>query len=246
VTSYTYDPAGNLISKTDANGNTITYTYDALNRLAGIHFPDPAQDITYTYDEGANGKGRLTGMTDPSGTYVYAYDALGNLITEEKTIEGVTYTTQYAYDAAGVLTGMTYPDERSVTYELDTAGRVTRVTTTKDTLTSTLAENISYLPFGPLQTLTYGNGTLLNNAFDQQYRLSGMTAGSIQDLGYTLDQAGNITAITDNLEPGKSQTFGYDDLYRLTSATGIYGAIGIRKHFRMTPMATPRPWVPEH
>ena len=54
-----------MVSKNDANGNTITYTYDALNRLTAIRFPDSSQDITYGYDNGANGKGRLTSMTDP-------------------------------------------------------------------------------------------------------------------------------------------------------------------------------------
>lgn len=118
TTDYTYDAAGNLVSKTFANGITVTYTYDALGRLTGVHFPDSAQDITYTYDQGANGKGLLTAMTDPSGSYTYTYDALGNLITKVKIIDGVTYTAGYAYDRAGILTGMTYPDDRTVTYEL--------------------------------------------------------------------------------------------------------------------------------
>ncbi|MEM4313448.1 MAG: hypothetical protein QXH95_05290, partial [Thermoplasmata archaeon] len=38
-----------------------------------------------------------------------------------------------------------------------------------------------------------------------------------------MDYAGNITAITDNLDASKSQTFGYDNFYRLTSASGPYG-----------------------
>jgi RHS repeat-associated protein len=226
TTAYAYDASGNLIAKTDANGQTATYTYDDLNRLTGVRFPDSAQDITYTYDQGVNGKGRLTGMTDPSGTYAYGYDALGRLITEEKTIDTVTYTTQYDYDEAGVLTGIAYPDGRTVTYELDSAARVNRVTTTKESVTSTLAENITYLPFGPLMDLTYGNGTALTRTFDELYRLKSLGAAGIQNLGYDLDPVGNITTITDNLDPARSQSFGYDDLYRLTSATGVYGAIG--------------------
>jgi len=81
TTAYTYDAAGNLVSKSDASGITVSYTYDALNRLTGIHYPDSAQDITYSYDAGANGMGRLTGMTDPSGAYTYSYDVFGNLVT---------------------------------------------------------------------------------------------------------------------------------------------------------------------
>ena len=226
TTTYAYDAAGNLISKTDANGAAVTYTYDDLNRLTGIHFPEASQDITYTYDTGTNGKGRLSNMTDPGGTHAYTYDALGNLVSEEKTAEGITCLTQYDYDEAGILTEITYPNGRVVAYELDGAGRVIRVTSTKDSVTDVLAENIGYLPFGPIQGFTYGNGAAVNHSFDLLYRLTGKSAGSVQDLSYAFDPVGNITAITDNLDPVKNQIFGYDDLYRLTGATGVYGQTG--------------------
>ncbi len=225
LTSNAYDLAGNLVSKTDANGNTINYTYDALNRLIGVQFPDSSQDITYSYDEGENGKGRLTGMVDPTGVYAYTYDEFGNMISEEKTIDGVTYLTSYTYDGTGALTGITYPNGRMVDYELDSAGRTTRVTTQKEGALRVLAENIAYLPFGPRTGLNYGNGIFVNSAFDQDYRPTGIVAGDLQNLSYTLDPAGNITGIADNLDPSKNQTFGYDDLYQLTSASGVYGAI---------------------
>ena len=226
VTTYAYDSAGNLVSKTDANGVTTTYTYDALNRLTGIVYPDPAQSIAYTYDQGANGKGRLTGMSDSSGSTAYAYDARGNLTRETRTIGGVTYTTTYAYDAAGTLTGMTYPDGRSVAYVLDSAGRVSRVTTTRDGTTRVLADNIGHQPFGPVAGLTYGNGVSLTQNFDQLYRPAQISAGSLYSAGFTRNPAGNVTAIADNLDAARNQSFGYDDLYRLTSATGAYGTLG--------------------
>jgi YD repeat-containing protein len=33
----------------------------------------------------------------------------------------------------------------------------------------------------------------------------------------------DITSITDNLNPGRNQTFAYDPDYRLTQASGLYG-----------------------
>ncbi len=42
VTLYAYDPAGNLISETDANGNTTEYWYDERSRLTRII--EPADD----------------------------------------------------------------------------------------------------------------------------------------------------------------------------------------------------------
>jgi len=226
VTTYGYDVHDNLSSVTDANGTVITYAYDILNRLTDVIFSDPSQDITYSYDEGANGLGRLTGMIDPSGTYVYGYDADGNLDSVQKTVAGVTYTTGYDYDAAGLLTGLTYPDGRTVTYARDDTGNVTAVTTTKDGLTRTVAANIAYLPFGPLTDMTLGSGTAISRRFDQRYMLTDLAAGSHIDRTHGLDAVGNITDITDNLDAARSQGFGYDDLYRLTSATGAYGAIG--------------------
>jgi RHS repeat-associated protein len=226
TTNYAFDTAGNLVSKTDANDVAVTYNYDDEHRLTGIQYPDSTQDVTYTYDEGTNGKGRLTGMSDQSGSFVYGYDEAGNLIREDRSIEGRLYTTAYAYDAAGLLTGMTYPNGRSVAYELDAAGRVTRVTTTLGGTAAVVAENLSYKPFGPLTEYTNGNGIQVTSSFDENYRPTGITAGTAMDLAYTLDAVGNVTAITDALDSTRSQSFGYDDLYRITSASGVYGTVG--------------------
>ena len=112
TTTYVYDEAGNIIQKTDARGTVVNYTYDALNRLTAVQFPaDSTQNITYTYDSTSvtYGIGRLTGRTDPSGSYTFYYDAQGNLTKEEKTISSVLYTTEYTYNKDNVLTSITYP-----------------------------------------------------------------------------------------------------------------------------------------
>ncbi len=225
TTRYAYDTAGNMTERTDAVGVTTIYTYDALNRLAGIHYPDASQDIIYTYDEGVNGIGRLTGMSDPSGSATYRYDALGRLTAEHRTIEEKTYTTAYGYDAAGVLTSMIYPDGRKISYAVDGAGRIVAVATTVDGVTTTLADDIAYLPFGPLRQMRLGNGTVVDHVFDLRYRLAQLSAGAYLERSYETDPVGNITAITDALDPARSQVFAYDEFYRLTGAEGIYGAI---------------------
>ncbi|MFH0726836.1 MAG: hypothetical protein V2B19_10875 [Pseudomonadota bacterium] len=89
-----------------------------------------------------------------------------------------------------------------------------------------MAENTSYLPFGPLKGFLYGNGQPLTKTFDEIYRLSGQAAGGLKDYAYAYDGAGNITAITDKLNAAKNQSFSYDIAYRLTSASGIYGTAG--------------------
>ena len=47
----------------------------------------------------------------------------------------------------------------------------------------------------------------------------------MQDLAYGVDADGNITGITDHLAAARSQIFQYDSLYRLTYASGLYGAL---------------------
>ena len=43
------------------------------------------------------------------------------------------------------------------------------------------------------------------------------------NVNYSYDPIGNITAITDNLEPFKSKAYDYDSVDRLISATGPWG-----------------------
>jgi YD repeat-containing protein len=162
----------------------------------------------------------------PAGEFiVYAYDISGNLIQENKLIEGHDYSTLYTYDRAYHLTSVTYPDGLMVSYDLDETGKVREISITKGGLSQTLASGIQYLPFGPLSCLTYGNGNEMTKIFDQAYRLISIHTGSIQHLSYAMDAASSITSITDNLDPPHSQSFSYDSLYRLISADGVYGAI---------------------
>ena len=188
LTKYTYDVAGNLGTRTDANGITISYTYDTLNRLTLISYPDVTRNITYTYDQGANGKGRLTGVADPSGTTSLQYDALGRLTLEDKIISGQSYTTAYSYDNSGLLSAITYPSGRTVSYIRDAAGRIMRIQSTSEGNTTTLADNIVHKPFGPLAGMDSGNGLNLSNSYDELYRLSSSQAGSVYNRIYTLLQ----------------------------------------------------------
>jgi YD repeat-containing protein len=225
TTTYTYDEAGNRSSQTDARGVTTHFTYDALNRLTQIIYPDASLNVTYTYDQGAYGVGRLTAMQDASGQTEYMYDGRGNLVQAQAQIGSDSYRLGYAYDDAGNLVRITYPSGRVVDYTYDMANRVIRVTATQDGQSQTLAENVNYLPFGPLSALTYGNGIIRNLTFDQDYRLTQLTDGADLDRAYTYDVSDNITAIADNILTTRDQDFSYDSLDRLIQAAGAYGQL---------------------
>lgn len=87
TTVNTYDPTGNQLTRTDAKGQTTTYTYDALNRVTSITYAGGAIH-TYVYDQGTNGLGRLTQITEPSSVTQYSYDLQGRLLTETRVISG--------------------------------------------------------------------------------------------------------------------------------------------------------------
>ena len=185
----------------------IFNSYDALKRLTAVQFPaDSTQNITYTYDSTSDtyGKGRLTGRTDPSGSYTFHYDAQGNITKEEKTISSVLYTTEYTYNKDNVLTSITYPSGRPVTYTLDQTGRVTQVGTTLNGNPKTLASSISYVPYGGITGLTYGNTLSLSQGYDNQYRMSSIVVGSILNKTYGYDPNGNIIS-TDDGEPSGNE-----------------------------------------
>jgi RHS repeat-associated protein len=229
TTSYVYDPAGNLLSTTDANGAATTRAYDALGRvLTSISTKGTASEtVSCTYDNATFGIGRLATMTDPTGSTTYHYERRGLLRTEVKTILGATYTTGFRYDSEGNRSSMTYPSGGVVSWGFDFAGRPISAASGGTTLVS----SASYLPFGPMTQLVYGNGTTKSMRFDSRYRplenkLTGPT-GVIAEYDYVTDGAGNITEIHDAINPTFNRDFGYDDLHRLTTANSgasLWGA----------------------
>jgi RHS repeat-associated protein len=234
VTVYVVDAAGNRIQATDAAGHVVQMSYDALNRITAKTFPnDPTENITYTYDQasGGFGIGRLTSVSDESGTTSLVYDARGNVTQETHVIDGVSYATAYAYDLADHVVQVTYPSGRIVTYTRDAMGRVTDIATAANSAAVPVAvvSGAAYDPFGPLASLAYGNGLDLSVQYDEDYQPSTrLVAGTstVQDLSYTFDADGDITAIGDLVTAARSQVFQYDALQRLSFANGLYGQLG--------------------
>ncbi len=230
ITDYTYDEAGNLATRTDALGQVTTYEQDALNRLTRIRTDDPDEaDVVIRYDEpGAeNGIGRLTTVIDGAGETTFDYTASGELKRVERTSNGDTYSLAYTYDGAGQIETITYPSGRVVTYERDAAGEVATVTTTAPDGTETvLASQIEHALFGPITSLTHGNGLTETRTLDQAYQVASVTVPGVlaRDYAYTVDD--NVAGIDDLLSSARTQAFGYDPVDRLTAADGAYGDLG--------------------
>lgn len=214
--TYTHDKAGNVTQAIDARSVVTNYTYDALNRLATVAYPsDPSLNVTLTWDDnpatpGACGTsvGRLCRVVDASGTTDYKYNDLGRLIEVKETRGGLTFTTAYAYDLAGILKTITLPSGREVGYALNANGQVSSVEADVNGSAVTLASSITYLPFGPLASLTCGNSKTLSATYDQDYRPTNRTVSGLFNHAYDTDDEGNIT------QKGP-RTYDYDALNRL-------------------------------
>jgi RHS repeat-associated protein len=215
TTARTFDAAGNVLTRTNANGTSATYTYDALGRVTRIAYSD-GQVETFGYDAGANGAGRLTSISDSSGTTTFAYDPHGRLTQETRTIAGIAYLTAYSYDAAGRLAAVTYPSGRVITYGRDALGRIARIETSGEGGTQVLVQDAGYFPFGGLQRFTYGSLASHVRTIDADGRIAAYTLGA-DARTLTFDAASRIIGIADPANPANDALYSYDALDRLAS-----------------------------
>ncbi|HWZ44032.1 MAG TPA: RHS repeat-associated core domain-containing protein, partial [Candidatus Saccharimonadales bacterium] len=242
--SYVYDNDGNLLQKTSPAPNqigaatqTISYCYDALHRVTGKAYaasscPLTAPVVSYVYDQGPNGIGHLTGLTDQAGTAIYNYDNLGRLANETRTIAEVSKTVSYDYNLDGSLKALHYPSGAVVTYTPDSAGRtISAVDATNTAGPINYVTGATYGPHNALTGFVSGNSasfTGITNSFSYNNRLQPviMSAASptqtVLSLGYDFHLGsgnnGNVYGITNNKDTTRNQTFTYDALNRLISA----------------------------
>jgi RHS repeat-associated protein len=227
VTSYTYDSAGNRGSQTDARGVTSSYSYDALNRLIGVSYPTAGLNTTYTYDSVQSAcstgetfaKGRLTAMTDASGSTQYCYDRFGQLARKVQSSNGKVFTLRYAYTPSGRISSLTYPDGAVANYVRDVQGKISQIEVTPAGATpQVLLNQASHHPFGPVAGWTYGNGRSLSRPLNLNYQPTAVqdSASGGLSVGLGFDVAGNLNQLT----PAGSSTsllkYDYDGLDRLT------------------------------
>lgn len=223
--TYTHDAAGNITSRTDARGVVTTYAYDALNRITARQYPAaPALNVQYHYDmtaNGNNGIGRLTAVQDIAGITGYQYDARGNLLEQVRSVEvnGVDRYDRlgYVYDNANRLSRIEYPAGITIHYVRNAAGQVSDVKLQLDAgALQNVASQISYLPFGPLKSLSWANGISLSRSYDQDYRLTQQQTATWLSQ-YSYDANGNIEQLLSSQFGNTS--YGYDALDRLTTET---------------------------
>ena len=114
-----------LIAVKGIDGATTKYSYDALGRR--IATDGVKEDTVYAYDE----VGNLVSQTT-TGAYdlalEYAYDLSGRMTQESRTENGATLESVFTYDPLGQLTSFTRSDGQSETYTYDPVGNMTAKT----------------------------------------------------------------------------------------------------------------------
>ncbi|MBO9708252.1 MAG: RHS repeat-associated core domain-containing protein [Caulobacter sp.] len=112
--AYGYDAGDNPISWRRRSGETVSFTYDALDRAQ-----NGLRGEAYGYDN----LGHQVSATYSGQTASASFDALGRVVSE--TTNGLTMS--YQYDQAGRRTRITWPDNVYVSYGYDATGRVQNV-----------------------------------------------------------------------------------------------------------------------
>jgi RHS repeat-associated protein len=176
------------------------------------------------------GIGRLTKLTDGTGSTEWLYDIQGRVMQKKQTTASLIQTVGYAYDSAGRLASMTYPSGKVVGYGYDAAGQIASVILNG----ANIATGIVYQPFSAVKTFTFGNASAYARAFDLDGQIASYPLGSaFQGIGY--DLGNRITTFT----TASAKSFTYDKLDRLTGfvagTTNLsyqYDADGNRSQFK--------------
>src|SRR6266404_4215369 len=193
--------------------------YDGLNRLTQKSYPDTTA-VNYTYDLDS----RLTQVTDPTGTYQFTFDNMGRLASASASysfLTARTFTAGYAYDAASNRTGFTDPENGSTAYLYDTLNRL-QTLTPPTAFSGTGSFGFTYDALSRRPQMTRPNNVATNYAYDNLSRLQSvlhqLARSTIDGATYTVDNAGNRTAKTDQ-RAGVTSNYGYDAIYELTGVT---------------------------
>lgn len=209
TTTYGYDEAGNLTSRTDKNGNKTIYIYDKSN--LPIEITDPLGGMTlYTYD----GAARQTAVTDPGGlTRSVIYDGNSNPVTMTES-DGTTISSWHMIydkdnrveefiDAQGTATKYTYT--RAGQVETSLIPHIDESKVIKEEYEYDLAGNLTFVK-DPLRGRSLYAYDFAGNLRSHQNQLDHMTF-------YTYDPNHNLESVTDPKD--NITSYQYDYLNRL-------------------------------
>ena len=185
-----YDTKGNETTKTDGNGDQISYAYDDQNRVTEI--TQGGQKTKVSYQVNSDGS-TTTSVTDANGHVKQeTASASGSVTTTSDLGDGSeSITTKYTYDDRGNKISEVYANGAKKTYEYNSRNLVVKTQSYDKEGTKTLISRYRYDDYGQLLEMT-------------DYRVSSETETAYRYTEYTYDQRGRLTAfaeISQNAQP---------------------------------------------
>ena len=253
--TYVRNSRGLVTSYTDPRGIVTLYAYDNAGRLTLVDYPTGTlPDLTFSYDATAlptpaNGnKGKIAGVTGGTVAYQYGFSHVAggtSVLTRSTYPAARIYNLTETYNRNGDQTFVLYPSGARVEYTRNAAGDITRIQRRVGSVTTTIADQMVYRPFGPLSSIRYGDGYTQTRIHDASYRLTGQrdqlgTTTMLRNVTYGYDTRDNLTAVTDLQMTTNIQSFTYAPREQMATATGPYGSqtyaydgVGNRSSFRL-------------
>ena len=177
---YGYDANGNRTSLRHRDGRTLTYTYDALNRMITKVVPVSASGAAgYTVSYGYDLRNLQSSALFATGQGIAnSYNGFGELATTTSNMGGVSRTISHSYDADGNQASITHPDGQAFLYNYDGLDRLHQSLNGTDGGQLNLK---SYSTTGRLET-NFGGAAQFN--YDPLDRLSTQTVLDLSVTGH--------------------------------------------------------------
>lgn len=238
---FSYDGNGNTTGTTDNAGNSITYTYDGINRVTKETYPGGSYGYGYDGNDESgnpvspavyNAIGHLSHTSNETNAASnFSYDSMGRLQQEVYCVPQVcnySITVSALYDLAGNLTQLTYPDGRVLTQSYDSANRFTGIQYSKwiSTNIGTPYYSVSgFAPPGETTAVTLGNGVGISSAYNSRQNVASIAytnpSGTLWSKQFAWDKNNqNLLFEIDN-PTSTARQFSYDTLNRVTSAQDV-------------------------
>lgn len=226
------DPLNRLLS--------VSYTRPANSTIP------LAAAVTYAYRTLGNKTQVETVRTADVSTETYRYDSEGRAYEKELTLDSRSsypIITTYTFDSLDRITDTTYPAQvlasqaqrKVVHHEYNEAGRLKKLQVGG----TDYASNITYNAASQIKSLSIGPSAVnqLNESYDYDpatglvagqkvYRGTDPLQNQLLNLSYdyvrpgtNAGRTGQLTKVTDNLNPNKGRSFEYDGLGRLQRAS---------------------------
>jgi YD repeat-containing protein len=237
--SYEYDDAGNLTRRQDARGIVTMYDgFDGLNRVHQRTYSDGTDAVSFGYDAGTYGKGRMTSVQTSVSGSSYDYDAAGRVQNSSQTMPGgFAYNMSYAYSQGGLLNRLYYPGGRIAEYGHDAAGRTNQVSCllpgAPGEFQVVQPGHLTYWPNGSIKYLRMWDWVEERFTLNPRNAVESLsftnTAGSVFGLlalNYEYENNDNVKRQVISGIPGAmpfDQQYSYDPLNRLSNASDSGG-----------------------